>query len=61
MAAKLYVDGLRLLANKSYKYSTRYQASLQANLTADQYAALVDFITCVGVLVVKLGKNLIVP
>lgn len=61
MAQKLYVDGLRILADKSYKYATRYQASLQANLTTDQYSALLDFIVCVGNLVVKLGKNQITP
>lgn len=61
MAKKLYVDGLRAIAQSSYKYSTRYQATLEQNLTADQYTALVDFIACVATLLVKLGKNVITP
>lgn len=61
MALKLYVDGLRLVADKAHKYATRYQSQLESNLTADQYTALVDFIGCVATLLVKLGKNVITP
>lgn len=61
MAQKLYVDGLRFIAEKSHKYATRWQPQLQANLTPDQYAALLDFITCVANLLLKLGRNVITP
>lgn len=59
MAQKLYVDGLRLIASKAHKYSTRYQPQLQTNLTTEQYAALVEFIGCVANLLLKLGPNII--
>jgi hypothetical protein len=61
MAQKLYIDGLRFLAGKSHKYSTRYQAQLAANLTGDQYTALIEFIACVANLLAKLGPNVITP
>jgi hypothetical protein len=61
MARKLYVDGLRFIAQKSHRYATRYQAQLESNLTGDQYAALIDFITCVAALLAKLGKNIVTP
>lgn len=59
MAQKLYVDGLRAAAFTAHKYATRYQPQLAANLTAPQYAALIDFITCVAALLAKLGKNIV--
>lgn len=61
MAQKLYVDGLRSVAEVAHRYATRYQAKLEGNLTADQYTALVEFIACVAALLVKLGKNIITP
>ena len=59
MAQKLYIDGLRFLAQKSHKYATRYQSQLQVNLTPTQYTALVEFIACVANLLAKLGPNII--
>lgn len=61
MAQKLYIDGLRFVAQKSHRYATRWQSQLQANLTSEQYTALLDFITCVAALLSKLGKNVITP
>jgi hypothetical protein len=61
MAQKTYVDGLRAAAFVAHKYATRYQSQLSASLTADQYAALIDFITCVAALLAKLGKNTVTP
>jgi hypothetical protein len=61
MARKLYVDGLRLVAKEGHRYATRYQEQLEANLTSEQYSALIDFITCVAALLAKLGKNIVTP
>lgn len=61
MAQKLYVDGLRFISQKAHRYATRYQGQLEANLTTEQYAALLDFISCVAALLAKLGKNIITP
>lgn len=61
MAQKLYIDGLRFITGKAHKYGTRYQAQLQATLTTDQYTALLDFITCCATLLIKLGKNVVIP
>ena len=59
MAQKLYIDGLRFIAQKSHKYATRYQSQLQQNLTPTQYTALLSFIGCVADLLSKLGPNVI--
>lgn len=61
MATKLYIDGLRLIVSKAHRYSTKWQSPLSANLTSDQYAALLDFISCCATLLAKLGKNVITP
>jgi hypothetical protein len=61
MATRLYIDGLRLVATKAHRYATRYQSALEGNLTGDQYAALLEFISCVAALLVELGPNVIVP
>lgn len=61
MAQKLYIDGLRLIAAKSHQYATRYQPQLSANLTSDQYTALLEFISCCAALLAKLGPNVITP
>jgi hypothetical protein len=61
MAQKLYIDGLRFVAQKSHRYATRWQSQLEANLTGEQYTALLEFITCVAALLAKLGKNIITP
>lgn len=61
MAQKLYVDGLRFIAQKSHRYATRYQSQLQSNLTGPQYTALLEFISCVAALLATLGKNIITP
>jgi len=61
MAQKLYIDGLRFFAAKTHRYATRYQPQLESNLTAPQYAALLDFISCVAALLAALGKNVITP
>lgn len=61
MAQKLYIDGLRSLAFSAHKYATRYQPQLSANLTTDQYTALLEFVSCCAALLAKLGKNQITP
>lgn len=61
MAQRLYIDGLRTISAAAHRYSTRYQAQLQANLTGPQYTALLDFISCVAALLAALGKNVVVP
>jgi len=61
VATKLYVDGLRLVCQKSQRYATRWQSQLSANLTSDQYTALLAFIACVADLLAKLGPNIITP
>jgi len=61
MAQKLYIDGLRLAAKAAHRYATRYQSQLQANLTTDQYTALIEFVACVANLLAKLGPNIITP
>jgi len=61
MATKLYVDGLRLVAQSSHRYATHWQTQLQANLTGPQYTALLAFIVCVADLLTALGSKVIVP
>jgi len=61
MAQKLYIDGLRFVVSKANRYATRWQTPLSANLTSDQYAALLEFISCCAALLAKLGPNIITP
>lgn len=61
MAKKFYIDGLRFVVTKGHKYATRYQSQLSANLTAEQYTAVLEFVSCCAALLAKLGKNVITP
>jgi len=61
VALKLYIDGLRFIVSKGHRYATKYQSQLNANLTSDQYTALLDFISCCAALLAKLGPNIITP
>lgn len=53
--AKTYVPSLRFIVTSVHKYATRYQMQLSSSLTADQYTALLEFISCCAVLLSKLG------
>lgn len=61
VATKLYVDGLRFVVSKSHRYATKWQSPLAANLTTDQYTALIEFVACCANLLAKLGPNIITP
>lgn len=53
--ARTYVPGLRLILGGAHRYATRYQATLQANLTAPQYECLLDVIAALASCLALLG------
>ena len=53
MAVKTYYVGARLVVERAHRYLTRWQAQLEANLTAPQY-------TCVLALIAALAECLVV-
>lgn len=56
MAKRTYIPGLNFWAHFSYKYSTRWQAKLQASLSSEQYACLVAWISATATLLICLGS-----
>lgn len=61
MANRTYVPGLRLVLGAAHRYATRYQATLENNLTAPQYACLLDVITALASCLALLGPAPINP
>lgn len=57
MAKKIYVPGLRAVLNTAYRYGTRYNTQLEANLTEEQFTCLGEVISAIGACLVLLGKN----
>lgn len=59
--ARTYVPHLRVVLSVAHKYATRYQAQLENNLTAAQYACLLDVITALASCLALLGPAPINP
>jgi hypothetical protein len=56
MATKTYVPQLRVVLNIAHRYATRWQPKLEASLTEEQYACLVDVITAIATCLALLGE-----
>lgn len=57
--AKTYETGLRLLLKHANKYIGKYQPQLQANLTSEQYTALVAVLEAILALLKLLGAEIV--
>lgn len=58
---RTYVPGLRLVLGAAHRYATRYQATLEANLTEAQYTCLLDVIQALASCLAILGPAPINP
>jgi hypothetical protein len=58
---KTYVPTLRVVAASTYRYMTRWQPKLEANMTEDQITCLVNAIAAVLALIQCLGAAPIEP
>lgn len=61
MPTKTYVPGLRLVVKGAHRYATRYQSTLEANLSEAQYACLVELINALAECLIILGDAPINP
>jgi hypothetical protein len=61
MANRTYVPGLRLILGTAHRYCTRWQPTLEANLTELQYTCLLDVITALASCLAALGPAPINP
>jgi hypothetical protein len=61
MAARTYIPGLRFVLNRLYRYGTRWQTELEANLTTPQYECLTAVLSAVLECLVALGAPPIEP
>lgn len=61
MANRTYVPGLRLVLNAAHRYSTRYQATLENNLTPAQYTCLQEVINALAACLALLGSAPVNP
>lgn len=59
--AKTYVPTLRVVASSAYRYMTRWQPKLEANLTPEQIICLGNAITAILALINCLGAAPIEP
>lgn len=61
MATRTYVPFLRIVLGTAHRYATRYQATLEANLTPLQYTCLLDVIAALASCLAALGPAPVNP